>query len=55
MRFSHITSEPDLKRTLSTAFEHLRPGGVAIFAPDHIRETFEPTTDCGATTESRER
>lgn len=44
---SYITNEHDLKRTLGTAFEHLRPGGVAIFAPDHIRETFEPTTDCG--------
>ena len=44
---SYITSEFDLRQTLSTAFEHLRPGGAAIFAPDHIRETFEPTTDCG--------
>ena len=44
---SYITTERELERTLTTAFEHLRPGGAAIFAPDHIRETFEPTTDCG--------
>ena len=44
---SYITSESDLQQTLATAFEHLRPGGAAIFAPDHIRETFKPTTDCG--------
>ena len=44
---SYITNEADLERALATAFEHLRPGGAAIFAPDHIRETFQPTTDCG--------
>lgn len=44
---SYITTESDLRDTLITAFEHLRPGGAAIFAPDHIRETFGPTTDCG--------
>ena len=44
---SYITTESDLKGTLVTAFEHLRSGGAAIFAPDHITETFEPTTDCG--------
>ena len=44
---SYITNEADLERTLATAFAHLRPGGAAIFAPDHIRETFETTTDCG--------
>lgn len=44
---SYITNEAELEQTLATAFAHLRPGGAAIFAPDHIRETFEPTTDCG--------
>ena len=44
---SYITNEADLEQVLTTAFEHLRPGGAALFAPDHIRETFEPTTDCG--------
>ena len=44
---SYITNEADLERTLATAFAHLRPGGAAILAPDHIQETFESTTDCG--------
>jgi SAM-dependent methyltransferase len=43
----YMTSEADLRAALTTAFEHLRPGGVAIFEPDHVRETFQPTTDHG--------
>ena len=34
---SYITTDADLRRTIETAFVHLRPGGAAIFAPDHIR------------------
>jgi SAM-dependent methyltransferase len=43
----YLTSEPDLWAAFATAFDHLRPGGVAVFAPDHVRETFEPSTDHG--------
>jgi hypothetical protein len=32
---------------LETAFEHCRPGGVALFAPDFVRETFTEYTDHG--------
>jgi hypothetical protein len=32
---------------MTTAFVHCRPGGVAVFAPDHVRETFVPGTDHG--------
>jgi hypothetical protein len=32
---------------IDTAFVHCRPGGAALFAPDHIRENFQPTTDHG--------
>jgi hypothetical protein len=32
---------------MQTAFEHCRPGGVALFAPDHVRENFQPSTDHG--------
>ena len=35
----YMTSEADLRAALATAAEHLRPGGVAVFAPDHVRET----------------
>lgn len=44
---SYITSERDLLATMKTAFIHCRPGGVALFAPDFFRETFQPKTSHG--------
>jgi SAM-dependent methyltransferase len=44
---SYITTRADLRATVETAFVHLRPGGVALFAPDDVRETFRPKTDHG--------
>jgi SAM-dependent methyltransferase len=43
----YMTTVDDLRRAIETAFAHVRPGGVALFAPDHVRETFRPSTDCG--------
>lgn len=43
----YMTSAPDLKAALRTAFEHTKPGGVALFVPDHVRETFEKSADMG--------
>jgi SAM-dependent methyltransferase len=43
----HMTTEQDLRAALRTAFEHLRPGGVALFVPDFVRETFVEYTDHG--------
>ena len=43
----YLTTEDDLRQALATAFIHCRPGGVAVFAPDHVRETFVPRTDHG--------
>ena len=43
----YMTSVEDLRRAMETAFVHCRPGGVALFAPDHVRETFTPGTDHG--------
>lgn len=43
----YMTSEDDLKSAISTAFEHCRSGGVALFAPDCTRETFVPRTEHG--------
>ena len=43
----YMTSEAELARAIETAFVHCRPGGVALFAPDHVRENFTPSTDCG--------
>jgi SAM-dependent methyltransferase len=43
----YLTSEDDLRRAVETAFVHTRPGGVALFAPDYLMETFETRTDSG--------
>jgi methyltransferase family protein len=39
---TYITSEDDLTATMETAFVHTRPGGVVLFAPDHLKENFNP-------------
>jgi SAM-dependent methyltransferase len=44
---AYMTSEGDLRRAIATAFVHCRPGGAAVFAPDHLRDNFEPSTDHG--------
>jgi SAM-dependent methyltransferase len=43
----HMTTEAALKAVMRTAFEHCRPGGVALFVPDFVRETFEEGVDHG--------
>ena len=44
---TYLTTEADLHQAMAAAFVHLRPGGVAIFAPDHVRETFVAETRHG--------
>ncbi|MGI8895812.1 MAG: class I SAM-dependent methyltransferase, partial [Casimicrobiaceae bacterium] len=41
----YMTSEEDLLAAARTAFEHTRPGGAAVFAPDYVRETFHEVTN----------
>ena len=43
----HMTTEPDLRRAIETAYVHCKPGGVALFAPDHVRENFRASTAHG--------
>lgn len=43
----YILNEPDLRATIETAYVHIRPGGLALFVPDHIKETFRPSTEHG--------
>jgi hypothetical protein len=43
----YMTEPVDVQATVSTAFRHCRPGGAAVFIPDHVKETFEPKTDSG--------
>ena len=44
---AYMTSEVDLRQAMRTAYLHCKPGGVALFAPDHSRETFQPSTSHG--------
>jgi len=41
----YMTTPEDLRRAMETAFIHCKPGGVALFVPDYVRETFKPSTD----------
>ncbi|MGI9383734.1 MAG: class I SAM-dependent methyltransferase [Methyloligellaceae bacterium] len=43
----YMTSEEDLRAAIKTASAHLRPGGIAIFLPDDVKDTFSATTECG--------
>jgi trans-aconitate methyltransferase len=43
----YMTSEADLRAALETAWAHLRPGGVAIFLPDWVSDTYRPHTERG--------
>lgn len=43
----YMTTEADLRQAIETAYVHCAPGGVALFAPDYVRENFKSSTDCG--------
>lgn len=43
----YMTTSEDLKSAMETAFVHCKPGGMALFVPDQVSETFEPSTDHG--------
>ena len=49
----YMTTEADLRSAMETAWVHCRPGGVALFAPDYVRENFPGAlTDDGGCDES---
>jgi SAM-dependent methyltransferase len=43
----YMTSLEDLRQAVETAYLHCKPGGVALFVPDCVKETFRPSTDHG--------
>lgn len=50
----YMTTLEDLRQALETAAIHCRSAGVALFVPDHVRETFAPSTaHAGADGEGR--
>jgi SAM-dependent methyltransferase len=38
----YMTTEDDLRQVIETAFVHCRPGGLAVFVPDHVADAFQP-------------
>jgi SAM-dependent methyltransferase len=44
---SYMASREDLAGAVVSAFAHTAPGGVALFLPDFVRETFRPGTETG--------
>jgi SAM-dependent methyltransferase len=43
----YMTTVEDLRLATETAYVHCKPGGLALFVPDDVAETFEPSTDQG--------
>lgn len=43
----YMASRADLAGAAATAFAHTAPGGVALFQPDFVAETFAPGTETG--------
>jgi SAM-dependent methyltransferase len=43
----YMTTEAELGQVIETAFVHCRPGGTAVFVPDHTAETFQAATGGG--------
>jgi trans-aconitate methyltransferase len=50
---AYITTVGDLEAVFNTVRIHLQEGGVALFCPDHIRETFVESTDHGGRNDGR--
>ena len=44
---AYMTSRNHLSKAMRTAFVHCKPGGIALFAPDHTCENFSPATSHG--------
>ena len=44
---AYMTTTADLDAAIRTAYRHCRPGGIALFVPDCVRETFIAETTHG--------
>ena len=43
----YVTGRRDLARVIETAFAHCRPGGIAVFVPDYVKDDFRDLTGAG--------
>lgn len=44
---AYMTTGDELRQVMDTAFAHCRPGGVAVFVPDDVAETYQALTGWG--------
>jgi len=44
---SYMATREELASAIATAYAHTAPGGVALFQPDFVAETFAPGTETG--------
>lgn len=44
---AYMTTEEDLRAAIATAAAHLKPGGMALFVPDDLAETYRPSHSSG--------
>jgi SAM-dependent methyltransferase len=51
----YVTCQADLRQVIDTAYAHCRPGGVAVFVPDHVADTFQATEGRGGSTDAAGR
>lgn len=43
----YVTTRADLAMVIETAFAHCRPGGIAVFVPDYVKDDFRALTGGG--------
>src|SRR5262245_32297725 len=43
----YVTTEDDLAKVIGTAFVHCRPGGIAVFVPDYVKDEFRALRGSG--------
>ena len=43
----YLVTDDEVAALATTIETHLRPGGVALLVPDHVTESFQPSTDWG--------
>jgi SAM-dependent methyltransferase len=51
----YVTTEDELRQVIATAFVHCRPGGIALFVPDHLADTFRAGSGGGGSSDATGR
>ena len=51
----YMTCEADLRQVIETAFAHCRPGGIAVFVPGYLADTFHSATGGGGSSDAAGR